>query len=332
MTQRFIDLASLGRSPLLDDVGERDRSIPRLLLTIVLGLVGAGLLTVVVLALGAVVFAIQQVAAGATADEMTAAISALLDPNAAPTFNSIMAILGVVALANTALFGGFVAIAALVNRRKLKSYITAAPRFRWNMLWAGLLLFVLLLGPVIWLEVVLNDHEVAMPILTLAQTTPQRITYFLVALVALLFAAGVEELLCRGWLLKQTAAWSRNFWVLAIVNGVIFSALHFPDTDPNAFIGRALMAVGFCYMALRTGGIEFATGAHTANNLLLILFVQTPPLSPAPPEPLSAQSNISTLVAVAGYVLITEIVMRWEPLRRWAKPDIKVEPAQAQVF
>jgi len=152
------------------------------------------------------------------------------------------------------------------------------------------------------------------------------------AVVFLVIAAGVEELLCRGWLLKQTAAWSRNVWVMLIVNGLLFSAMHLPDIDPNAFVGRALMGIGFVYMTLRTGGIEFSTGAHAANNALLILFVQTPPLNIPPPEKFNPLEVLPTLLAVAGYVLITEIVVRWAPLRDWGRSVVTIGPPEAEAF
>ena len=34
------------------------------------------------------------------------------------------------------------------------------------------------------------------------------------------------------------------------------------------------MGAGFAYMTLRLGGIEFSTGVHAANNLLIVLFIQ----------------------------------------------------------
>ncbi|MFL5223662.1 MAG: hypothetical protein ACJ8CH_09290, partial [Microvirga sp.] len=90
-------------------------------------------------------------------------------------------------------------------------------------------------------------------------------------------------------------------------------------------VARALMGVGFCYMTLRTGGIEFSTGAHAANNILLLLFVQTPPLAPPPPEAFNFLAILPTVLAVIGYVLITELVVRWTPLREWSRS--LVEPA-----
>jgi membrane protease YdiL (CAAX protease family) len=327
----LIDTNELGRSPFLADVGPSDRNIGRLILTIVAGVVGAGAIALALIVVAVVAYILSQASQGVGMDQVQANLSKLIDPKAAPTYGSTLGILGFLAVANGLFFGGFALIAALINKRRFLSYFTAAPRFRWRMLGLGLALFCVVIGPVLALDTMINGHA-EWPLIRLAHTLSERAIYVVVALVTLVIAAGVEELLCRGWLLKQTAAWSRNFWVLILVNGLLFSAMHLPDTDPNAFIGRALMGMGFVYMTLRTGGIEFSTGAHAANNLLLLLFVQTPPLAPPPPEAFNILAILPTLLAVLGYVIITEIVVRWTPLREWGRAIVRLEPKEAEAF
>jgi len=116
-----------------------------------------------------------------------------------------------------------------------------------------------------------------------------------------------------------------------VVNGLLFSAMHLPDLDPTAFVARALMGVGFCYMTLRTGGIEFSTGAHAANNILLILFVQPPPLTVGDPQPFSPTAVAFSLIAVAIYFVIAEIVVRWPALRRWSRAEVEPPPEVIQI-
>ena len=53
-------------------------------------------------------------------------------------------------------------------------------------------------------------------------------------------------------------------------------ALHL-DPDPVAFVARALSGAIWTWAAIRLGGLEFAIGAHLANNLMICLFWQ--PLS-----------------------------------------------------
>jgi membrane protease YdiL (CAAX protease family) len=332
MREGRIDLAELGRSAFLADVGPSDRNILRLILGLAAGVVGSFVVLVVLMVIAGVGGVIYEAGKGVPVTELQSQLGVLTDPNFKPTYGSTLGIMGFLAVANGTFFGGVVVIVALINRRKLKSYVTAARAFRWRMLALGLLMFTLVVGPVLVLDVLLSGKPPELPLMTLAHSASQRAIYVVVALVCLTIAAGVEELLCRGWLLKQTAAWTRNVWILAIVNGLLFSLMHLPDVDPNAFIGRALMGMGFVYMTLRTGGIEFSTGAHAANNLLLILFVQTPPMGVPAPEKFNPVSVLPTILAVLAYVLIAEIVARWRPLREWGKSVVELAPAEAEAF
>lgn len=329
----IIDWDSLGRSPFLSRLGPEDRKIWRIALALLCGLVSAIAATVVLVIIATVVFVFAKIAGGSSAADVQDAITHLLDPKAQPTYNSTLVILVFIALANGCMFSTGVIVAALVGRRKLREFITAARRFRWSLMIAGMVLMTVVVGPLLALEAWLDPEPAVFPLLNLAHTFPQRVIYVIAAIVCLLVAAGVEELLCRGWLLRQTAAFTRRFWVLALVNGFLFAALHFPDVDPNAFIGRMLMGMGFTYMALRTGGIEFSTGAHAANNILLLLFVQTMPITPPPPEPFSFAVVGTMLAEVLGYVVITEIVVRWTPLREWTNAWLTPEDdGEAAVF
>jgi uncharacterized protein len=320
-----VDLKALEQSPFLADVGENERNIGRLLLGVLAGAAGGVVLGLAVLVLIGVVVVLQQASAGVPMAQVQANLQGMVNGKTEATMASALGLMVFLAIGNGALFGGFTLIAALVQRIRIKSLFTAAAKFRWRLLFLGMAMFVVAIGPILVIDTMLNGTVAEFPLFKLAHTFPERALYVVVGVVALVIAAGVEELMTRGWLLRQTAAWSRNFWVIVIVNFVVFSALHVPDVDINNFVGRGLMAAGFCYMALRTGGIEFSTGAHAANNILLLLFVQATPLARPEPQPFSPMAAGTTLFAVLGYVLITEIAVRWRPLREWSRA--LVEPA-----
>jgi membrane protease YdiL (CAAX protease family) len=114
--------------------------------------------------------------------------------------------------------------------------------------------------------------------------------------------------------MRQLAAFTRRPTALVFVTGAAFSAAHF-DFAPDAFLSRAVMGAGFGYMALRTGGLELPIGAHAANNILFILFIQPFSLGGVGP----ANSLFMGDVALAaGYVAVTEAIVRIDILRRWA--------------
>jgi hypothetical protein len=103
----------------------------------------------------------------------------------------------------------------------------------------------------------------------------------------------------------------------------VFSAAHL-DFGADGFLTRLLMGAGFAYMTLRLGGIEFSTAAHAANNILIVLFVQPLTLqSPAAASGLSMGSLLEDVAMAAGYIAITEAVVRLGPLRRWAGVKLK---------
>ena len=116
-----------------------------------------------------------------------------------------------------------------------------------------------------------TGSEWAPPVLNPLYIDWTRAVYLVASVVGLLFAAAGEEIVCRGVLLRLTTQISRHPVVLCVINGVLFSALHL-DPDPVAFVARALSGAIWTWAAIRLGGLEFAIGAHLANNLLICLF------------------------------------------------------------
>ncbi|MBA3810580.1 MAG: CPBP family intramembrane metalloprotease [Caulobacteraceae bacterium] len=238
-------------------------------------------------------------------------------------------------LTNGAFFVAFVAAATVFTGRQLPACVTVAGKVRWRLLAAGLALSTLVLGPLIAGSRLLSAEATAVPLLAISPHGAGRIAYALSTLL-LIPSAAAEELIFRGWLVRQTAAFSRRPAILVGASAVIFSALHL-DASWDGFITRALMGAGFAYMTLRLGGIEFSTGAHATNNILIVLFIQPlTPQSPGAASDVSAGSLLADAALIGGYVLITEAVVRVAPLRRWAgvrleeltRPVPKVLPAR----
>jgi membrane protease YdiL (CAAX protease family) len=129
------------------------------------------------------------------------------------------------------------------------------------------------------------------------------------------------------------AAFTRRPGVLIVVTALAFAAAHF-DFAPDAFLTRALMGAGFAYMTLRLGGIELSTGAHAANNILILLFIEPRTVKASAGHAVAAGIGLGDLVLVASYLLITEAVVRIAPLRQWAgvRPAEIAPPTLAQRF
>ncbi|MFC5343109.1 CPBP family intramembrane glutamic endopeptidase [Brevundimonas staleyi] len=94
--------------------------------------------------------------------------------------------------------------------------------------------------------------------------------YVVLMAVGLLIAAAAEEIVFRGVLLRLTALVVRHPLLICLINGLAFSALHL-DPNPVAFVARMMSGAIWTWAALRLGGLEFATGAHLAHNLMISL-------------------------------------------------------------
>jgi membrane protease YdiL (CAAX protease family) len=307
-------LAELQRSPFLDDLTPADRRVDRILLTLPIGVIAAVLAALIG---GVVVFVAFAIAGGGT--DAAERLMAMVGQAAVPVGLTATAfVLCLLAFANGGMAVAFTGIAALLHHRKLLSYFTAAPRFRWRLLLLGLGLFALVLGPLLLASAALDPKAAGAPILAVSPDLGGRLAYAVVVVALLLVAAAAEELVFRGWLLKVTGAFVRDPRIVLVLSGALFSAIHM-DPNLDAFLVRLAMGVGLAWMTLRLGGTEFAIGAHAANNILILLFIQPMSLKPDPPHAFPPETLVIAPLMLAGYVALAEIVARWAPLRRWGR-------------
>jgi membrane protease YdiL (CAAX protease family) len=309
----------LSTSAFIADLSPQERSVWRFLAGLAGGL-GAGLAAGLVV--GLVTILVFAAGAGLMGPDITGfplRLQAMLDPASASLTSSLLLMLLAVTT-NGPLALTFVVIAALIVQRPVLRYVTVAPRPRWRMLVAGLLFAAMVLGPLVAAQALLDPHAPRPPVLSLAPDTASRLAYAVAAIALLIPAAAAEELVFRGWLLRQSAALTRNPVALMAINGVLFSAVH-GEFSPGAFLTRALMGAGFVYMTLRLGGIEFSTGAHAANNIMIVLFLQPLTRAPTPTSGVDLDAVLQDGFLFTSYVVMAEVTARWAPLRRWTGAD-----------
>ena len=212
--------------------------------------------------------------------------------------------------------------ARYVFGRPISTWMTAAPHFRWRLLAAGAALTVVGVGVLMFADWLMNPGEFQMPLFDPNSSLALKAFYALAVVLGLFIAATAEEAVFRGYLLQQTAAFTRNVWVLIAVNAAVFALAHL-EFDPGALAARALAGAAFAWAALRLGGLEFAIGAHVATNLMIAFFHA--PMLPDDPEVTGGLDDTIIEAVLAIYmVLVVELARRsprlMAPLRSTSSP------------
>jgi membrane protease YdiL (CAAX protease family) len=285
--------------PFLDEAGPAERGLVRVVVTVALA-AAAGLAAALCAAT-----LLLLVAAGLTSwgsGGFLAAIRLLAEPSHSDrALLSYTYELAMVGTASIAAAGAFIAVVARRAGRAMRTFLTAAPRFRWRHAVVGLLIFLPVVAAEIWLDGAIHPPADTPPVATPGATGMERLAYVAAAVSFLWLAALAEEVLFRGWLLQQTRAFTRSIVVIVAINAVAFSLAH-GDLSIGGFVTRLALGIGWAWIVLRLDGVEFAAGAHLANNLGLALLAKPVLLSPPGPqpfEPVSVILQIGTVVALA---------------------------------
>jgi membrane protease YdiL (CAAX protease family) len=216
--------------------------------------------------------------------------------------------------------------ATLIYHRPPITWVTAAPHFRWRLFWLGLVVFGGVLAVIVALPDALHGWPDRPVVLKADEAISVRLAYTAVMLLALPVAAAFEEVLCRGWLMQVTAAFTRSLPVIILVNSLIFALLH-GDSDMGRNLARVVLGMVLSWGVLRTGGLEIGIGIHAANNIVILMLAQTIQQSeqPVASSPIAIAANLAvSLIALT----VIELVARWGPLRRWGGLDLGSSPPQ----
>jgi membrane protease YdiL (CAAX protease family) len=293
------DPAARPTVPFLDEAGPAERGLVRVVVTVVLA-AAAGLAAALCAAT-----LLHIVAAGLTAAGGASFLASLkLLAEASRPDRSLLSYtyeLAMVGSASIAAAGAFIAVAARRAGRPIRTFLTVAPRFRWRQAAVGLLIFLPVVAAEVWLDGAIHPPADVAPVATPGASGLDRLAYVAAAVGFLWLAALAEEVLFRGWLLQQTRAFTRSVAVIVAINAVAFSLAH-GDLSLGGFITRLALGVGWAWIVLRLDGVEFAAGAHLANNLGLALLAKPVLLSspgPQPFEPVSVILQIGTVAALA---------------------------------
>jgi uncharacterized protein len=164
--------------------------------------------------------------------------------------------------------GLWIVLASRRRREKLPvgTLISAAIPVRWALMLAAFAVMLCFTAGTLWVSDPASREAV------LARLGDYGAGLFLVVMAAYLagFAiqAGFEEIFVRGWLLQRFCAHGLSVWVAALASSLLFVSLHLsPGIGPTYLLLVLVMGLAYAWSAIRLNGLEFAIGAHVANNL-----------------------------------------------------------------
>ncbi len=194
-------------------------------------------------------------------------------------------------------------------KRSLESFLTPLGPFNARLLGLGALSVAVPFAAAWGIDVA--THQATVPaVLDPSVEIAQRGAYGAVIAISMLAVAFVEEALFRGVILQISSAFLKSRVALCLLNGLLFSCLHF-DNDLAAIYERFLMGAVFTWATLELGGLEFAVGAHFLNNAAILLFTGPSAAAPAPEPVFDPQSLILPSVNAVVALGLVWVAKRW---------------------
>ncbi|OUS07520.1 hypothetical protein A9Q96_06320 [Rhodobacterales bacterium 52_120_T64] len=161
-----------------------------------------------------------------------------------------------------------------LHKRSLHTLLGPTGNINWR-LWRGAASIILALAAI--------DATTTFFAAELIQQMPlaRWLTWLVPALILLFLQTTAEELVFRGYLQQQLAARFKSRWIWWLLPSVLFGLAHF---NPTLFGGNAWIVVAITTLTgliladvtARFGSLSPAMGLHFANNLVVMLFMNSP--------------------------------------------------------
>jgi membrane protease YdiL (CAAX protease family) len=162
-------------------------------------------------------------------------------------------------------------VVRLLHGRPFLSLVTPYKQVRWGRVAAGWGAWLALAAVAAVIEAILYPGRYR-PTSEPLSVLP----FLLVAALLIPVQAGTEELVYRGYLLQGMGLLFRQPLLLATLNGALFALPHAANPETSVSLLKALslyFLAGFFWalVTLRSGTLELAWGAHTANNFFTVV-------------------------------------------------------------
>ncbi|MEE1131603.1 MAG: CPBP family intramembrane glutamic endopeptidase [Caryophanon sp.] len=171
----------------------------------------------------------------------------------------------------------FVALAFLTSwllKRPWYTVLTSRNRFDFKKIGWAFGVFFIMLAAIQFVDYALHKDAYTLNIDGVG-------TFILFAILVVLLVpiqTTLEEFIYRGLGVQLVAKFTQQPFIIALVIGGIFGALHFGNPEMNMgalWIGLDYVFAGFflTYMSVKFNATEYAIGAHAANNIFLYIFM-----------------------------------------------------------
>lgn len=137
------------------------------------------------------------------------------------------------------------------------------------------------------------------------------------------FQAAAEEYVFRGYLMQLVGSWSRFAFLPVVISTPLFVAGH--AYELWGLLDVAIFGLTAAVLTIRTGGLEAAIAAHTANNVLLLILDALGMISASGGEDPGPVDLLPTLVSSVLLVLLIERSARRHGVQR-TRPPIPPPP------
>lgn len=206
-----------------------------------------------------------------------------------------------------------------LNNRTFKSVINGTSSFRWNRFISSALIWLTLSAIYLFVCIKTDPSN-----FSLNNATITLLPLIIVAFVLIPFQASFEEILFRGYLMQGFTVLLKNRIFSLVITSVLFGLMHGLNPEVETFGFWTMMpqyilfGLIFGIITVLDDGIEAAMGAHTANNIFLIV-MNTNESSALQSDALFRQHNIYpwtefTALLIMGILVIAimKILFRWK--------------------
>jgi membrane protease YdiL (CAAX protease family) len=161
----------------------------------------------------------------------------------------------------------FWACHAWLHKRSAKSTVFAGANFSWRLYFQGFLSYTLILFIVLLLT---SQKELNTFV---SNFSPEKfMPLALLGFVSFGIQSFTEEVLFRGYAFQLISRNKIPMIVAIIIQSVIFGLLHLPSGIANCLNATAI-GITFSFITIWHNRIEYVSGAHNANNLMIALVI-----------------------------------------------------------